>query len=181
MPDKKNNRARWDAHSMIEDARSLQNVVKELEKNGKTAGHEDHRLFIGRGLAGAILLSLATEIALKAWHCSDQGRVPVRTHDLLELFELLDPDTQEMLEASMRKLSPHSVCAEDPRFRNLNADFQAMFAAKMHPLRDVLREHRRANVQWRYPYEEPFASFETGEIDLALTVVIDAFCASRRS
>ena len=181
MSDKKNNRASWDAHSMIENARALQIVAKELEKNGNAAGQEDYRRFLGMGLAGPILLSLATEIALKAWQCSDRGRAPGRTHDLLRLFDLLNPDTQEILEARMRKQSPHSVWAGDPRFRNLNADFQAMFAAKMHPLRDVLREHRDANVHWRYLYEKPSASFETSEIDRALTVIIDAFFERRRS
>lgn len=181
MSDKKNNRAIWDAHSMIENARSLRIVAKELEKNGKEVGPGDYRLFLGMGMAGAILLSLATEIALKAWQCSDRGRAPVRTHDLLRLFELLDTDTQAMLEARMRKLSPHSAWAGDPRFRNLNADFQAMFAAKMHPLRDVLCEHRDANVDWRYLYERPFVSFETSEIDRALTVLIDAFYERRKS
>lgn len=181
MSDKKNNRASWDAHSMIENARSLQIVAKELGKNGNAAGQKDYRLLLGMGLASSILLSLATEIALKAWQCSDRGRAPVRDHDLLKLFNSLNPDTQEMLEARMRKLSPHSVWAGDPRFRNLNADFQAMFAAKMHPLRDVLREHRDANMHWRYLYEKPSAGFETSEVDRTLTVIIDAFHERRRS
>ena len=181
MSDKKNNHASWDAYSMIENARSLQLVAKELEKNGNAAGQSDYRLFLGIGLAGPILLLLATEIALKAWQCSDRGRAPVQPHDLLRLFDLLNPDTQEMLEARMRKLSPHSVWAGDPRFQNLNADLQDMLAAKLHPLRDVLREHRDANMHWRYLYEKPSARSETNEIDRALTVIVDAFYERRRS
>ena len=59
---------------------------------------------------------------------------------------------------------------------NLTPDLQEMFAARMQPLRDVLREHRNAHVLWRFFYEEEsFAKFETAEIDRALTVIIDAY------
>ena len=82
---------------MIESARSLQCVTKELEKNEYEAGQSDKWLFQGVVLAGPILLSLATEIALKAWQYSERERAPDRNHDLLKLFDLLKRDTQEML------------------------------------------------------------------------------------
>ena len=181
MSDKNNGRASWDADSMIENARSLQRVAKELEKNGHEAGQSDNWLFRGMILAGPILLSLATEIALKAWQCSEREKAPDRTHDLLRLFDSLKPDTQEMLEARMRKVSPHSVCAEQPGMQNLKPYLQDMLAAKMHPLRDVFCEHRNANVHWRFLYEKQWAKFETAEIDRALTVIIDAYAERRRS
>ena len=60
--------------------------------------------------------------------------------------------------------------------QNLGPLEQAMFAAKMHPLRDILRSHSDANVRWRYLHEETYrAQFETAEIDRALTVLIDAY------
>ena len=175
-------RASWNPDSMIENARSLQRVAKELNENGHEAAQSDEWLFRGMILAGPILLSLATEIALKAWLCLEQKKAPPRTHDLLELFDLLKQDTQEMLEARMRKVSRHSVCAEQPGMQNLKPYLQDMVAARMHPLRNVLCEHRNANVHWRYLYEkEPFAKFETGEIDCALTVIFDAYYKSWRS
>ena len=130
---------------------------------------------MGRLLAVPNLLSLATEIALKAWQCREQLKAPERTHDLLKLFQSLEPDTQEMLEARMRKVSPHSVWTEASGVQNLSPDVQDMFAARRHPLRDILRSHSDANMLWRYIYEEPEAKFETGEIDRALTVIIDAY------
>ena len=181
MADKNNNCASWDADSMIENAKSLQRVAKELEKDELEAGQSDNWLFQGMVLAGPILLSLATEIALKAWQCSEREKAPDRTHDLLKLFKSLKQDTQEMLEARMRKVSPHSVCAGEPRFRNLNPDLQDMLGARMHPLRAVLSSHCKAFQRWRYLYEESFAKFETAEIDRALTVIIDAYYKSRRS
>ncbi len=81
-----------------------------------------------------------------------------------------------MLEARMRKVSPDSVWAEAPGMQNLSPIEQEIFAAKMHPLRDVLRSHSDVNIRWRYIHEESYgAQFETGEMDLALTVIIDAY------
>ena len=182
MSDKNNDRTSWDADLMIENAKSLQRVAKELEKNRHEAGQSDNWLFRGMFLASPILLSLATEIAVKAWQCSEREKAPDRTHDLLRLFDSLKQDTREMLEAKMRKVSPHSVWAEQPGMQNLKPDLQEMLAAKTHPLRDVLREHHNANAHWRYLYEEKyFVKFETAEIDRALTVIIDAYYKRRRS
>lgn len=173
----------WETDSviMIRNAKALQRVVKELEKNkskpsdgwGKwDRGTEDQSLFLGRLLAVPNLLSLATEIALKAWLCSERQTAPERTHNLLKLFESLEQNTQEMLEARMRKVSPHSVWAGQPGMQNLGPFEQEMFAAKMHPLRDVLRSHSDANMRWRYLHEQTSSQqFETAEIDRALTVL----------
>ena len=188
MSGEQNPGAIWDVDSMIENAKALQRVVKELEKNksfpsdergNRDRGTQDRLLFMGKLLAVPNLLSLATEIALKAWLCWEQ-KAPERTHDLLKLFQSLEQNTQEMLEAKMRKVSPHSVWAGQPRMQNLGPLEQAMFAAKMHPLRDILRSHSDANMRWRYIYEEPEAKFETAEIDRALTVIIDAYEAKWR-
>lgn len=175
MSDKSNDYVSWDAGSMIENAKSLQRVAKELEKNGGETLRSDTRLFHGKFLAVPILLSLATEIALKAWWCRERNKAPKRTHDLLKLFDVLKQDTQEMLEARMRKLSPHSVWAAEPGMQNLNPDLQDMLGAKMHPLRDVLDAHRNANMHWRFLYEKPRGLFETAEIDRALTVIIGSY------
>ncbi len=83
------------------NAKSLQRVVKELERYGSESSTADPLLFQGSGLAGPILLSLATEIALKAWQCRERKNAPDRTHDLLDLFMGLEPDTQELLQARM--------------------------------------------------------------------------------
>ena len=192
MAGKQNHGKSWDADSMIRNAKALQRVVKELEKNkskpspsdgwGKwDRGTEDQLLFMGRLLAVPNLLSLATEIALKAWQCRERQKAPERTHDLLKLFHSLEQDTQEMLEARMQKVSPDSVWAEALRMQNLSPLEQEMLGAKMHPLRDVLRSHSDANMRWRYLHEQTSSQqFETAEIDRALTVIIDAYEARWR-
>lgn len=179
----------WETDSMImiRNAKSLQRVVKELENNkpesspldrwdNRDIGTQDRLLFMGKLLAVPNLLSLATEIALKAWRCRERQKAPERTHDLLKLFQSLEQNTQEMLEARMRKLSPYSVWAGQPGMQNLGPFEQEMFAAKMHPLRDILRSHNDANMRWRYLHEQTSSQqFEIAEIDRALTVIIDAY------
>ena len=186
MPGKQNHGKIWNADSMIENAKALQSVVKELEKDkskpslsdrwdNRNRGTQDQLLFLGKFLAVPNLLSLATEIALKAWQCRERQKAPDHIHNLLELFESLEQNTQEMLEARMRKVSPYSVWAGQPGMQNLGPFEQEMFAAKRHPLRDILRSHSDAYEHWRYLYEKSWAEFETGEIDRALTVIIDAY------
>ncbi len=176
----------WNADLMIMNAKALQRVVKELEKNrsklfpldewSKWNRDTEARLLLdGMFLAIPNLLSLATEIALKAWQCRERQAAPERTHNLLKLFQSLEQDTQEMLEARMQKQSPCPVWAVQPGMQNLSPLEQEMLEAKMHPLRDVLRSHSDVYERWRYLHEETSAQCELPEIDRALTVIIDAY------
>ena len=176
MNDQQKLYVRWYANSMIENAKSLQQVSKELDKNISGFDEADNFLFRGKLLSVPILLSLATEIALKAWVYQEQKKAPARIHDLLKLFDRLEPGTRELLEARMRKVSPHSIWAEQPGMQNLHPHLQEMLAAKMEPLRDVLDSHKNMYTDLRYVYEKqgPLA-IHTGELDLALTVIIDAY------
>ena len=79
--------ANCDAYSMIENARSLQRVAKELEWDWSKSPESDPVLFEGKFLASPILLTLAIEIALKAWLCRERKKDPPCIHDLLELFK----------------------------------------------------------------------------------------------
>ena len=92
LSDKHTDRAIVNADAMIEHAKSLQCVAKELEKHEHEAGHPDYLHVQGVFLAVPVLLSLATEIALKAWWCQEWNKAPTRIHDLLKLFEALKPE-----------------------------------------------------------------------------------------
>ena len=176
MPDNNNRDVSWNIYSMIENAKSLQRVAQELDKNISESSKADTVLFSGTLFAAPILLSLATEIALKAWWCRERKKAPGRIHDLLGLFNGLELSTQEMLEARMRKVSPYSIWVEQPGMQNHNSDLQEMLAAKMEPLRDVLASHKQAHTDYRYLYEKcEFLVFQSGELDRALTVIIDAY------
>ena len=77
----------WDPDWMIWNAKSLQHVVKELDRNGLESPQLNTLLFEGKFLAGPILLTLAIQIALKAWLCLERKEAPPRTHDVLKLFK----------------------------------------------------------------------------------------------
>ncbi len=163
MPDKKNHKAHWDPYWVIEDAKALQRVVEELRGKGSKSVEADPLLFQGKFLAAPILLSLALEIALKAWQRRERQGAPARSHDLLQLFEGLEEATQIRLQAQMPPLL-------DPWLG--------------WPIREGLREllgsHRDAFIKWRYPYEGDeegsiFKTFETAAVHQALTVLIDAY------
>ena len=145
---------------MIDHAKALQRAAKELSWEG--SNESDSMLFLGMISAEPILLSLALEIALKAWQCREKG-APKPSHDLLQLFEGLEEATQKRLEAKMPPLL-------DPWLG--------------WPIREGLREllcsHRKAFIKWRYPYEADeegsiFKTFETAAVHQALTVLIDAY------
>lgn len=181
MSDSESPDVKWNAEDMIDNARSLQRVVQDTETGSKQSLESDLLLFKGQLLAGAILLSLAAEIALKALLCWESNRAPVRTHDLLELYLSLSENTQDLLEARMRKVSPNSIWADQPGMQNLNSDAQELFHAKMHPMRDVFCSHRDSHTHYRYLYENHEGRFETGEINHALNVIIDVYYERRRS
>ena len=130
---------------------------------------------LGVLLAIPDLMLLATEIALKAWHCREQNVAAKPTHNLLKLFQSLNKETQEFMETKMRKLSHYSTYSEDPRFKNQSPDVQEMFGSKMNPLRDILSSHADLYTRWRYLHEGLPAKFESSEIDHALTVLIDTY------
>ena len=162
--------------AMIDEAKSLHRYAMELKRNESESSQSDRFLFMGKSRAVCILLSLATEIALKAWQVWEGKKEPDRTHDLLELFKSLKPDTQKMLEARMRKLSPYKA-----RFETKYPLPDDLYSHKdaFEPLRDVLCFHKDAFELWRYSYEiiiRGGASFETGDMDRALTVIVDAYC-----
>ena len=110
MPEKNNRNQRpaappetkqLDPYWMIQNAESLQRVAKHLGENSFESSELDPVLFTGTVLASPILLTLAVEIALKAWLCQEQKKDPPLTHDLLDLLNALEPSTRKTLEAQM--------------------------------------------------------------------------------
>lgn len=175
MPKEKNIQRGCDPDWMIDNAKALRRAAKELEQHRSKTDQTDNLLFLGVLLAVPDLLLLATEIALKAWHCRERNVAAKPTHNLLKLFRSLNNDTQEFMEAKMRKLSHYSRYSEDPRMKHQSPEVQEMFGARMNPLRDVLSSHADLYTRWRYSHEGLCANFETSEIYHALTVLIDTY------
>ena len=165
MPKNKKSRdANWDTDFMMSNAKSLQRVVKELERNGSISPQSDQLLFSGVFLAVPILLTFAIEIALKAWLFREQKKAPDRTHDLLKLFDSLDPSTQEVLEERMRSVEPYTI---EHLFEEGRPSYK--------PLRKLLSSHNNTFIDWRYIHEYAGGVAQTASLDRALTVIIDAY------
>ena len=158
-PDNKNSGERWDPDSMIWTAKSLQRVAKELDLPEEPS-QSDSLLFMGKFFAGPVLLTLATEISLKAWQCRERKEKPDRSHDLLELFDGLEEATRTWLAAQFPE-----VLSPVPGFPPIRPG-----------MRDTLCFHRNAFMRWRYLYENPGGNlFQTAELNEVLTAIIDAY------
>ena len=166
MPDDKNRKATWNTDGMIWHAKALQRVAKELNSDGSKSPKSDLLLFSGKLVAGPILLSLAIEIALKAWQCQERQGAPDPTHDLVKLFEGLEPATQKQLQEKM-------PAVPDPWLGPAFMVYEGLY--------ELLRSHRNEHTHWRYLYEDPFGKFETSELDRALTVIIGTYDKRWRS
>ena len=164
MPENKNRDASWDTDFMMSNAKSLQRVVKELEKNDASKSPQaDPLLFSGVFLASPILLLLAIELALKTWQCKERQGKHDPIHDLLKLFDSLKPETRELLEEGMRAVEPYSM---EHLFDGMRS---------WEPLRSLLSCHKDVFIKWRYMNEYGGRVVQTASLDRALTVIIDSY------
>ena len=85
----------------------------------------DTNLFSGTIQTVPIIMSLAIEIALKAWLIREQEKNSFpHIHDLVELFDRLKPTTKETLEVRMRNLSPDTFWGDQPSLIHVEPDFR---------------------------------------------------------
>ncbi len=130
---------------------------------GLGLAHEDH---IG---VEPMLLALSMEFALKAWFIWDHNTLKTeRSHNLLDLFELLDEASKERL---------------DREFRENVAPHHTNFFGSDYGIRDVLYKHAKAFVQWRYLHEkrEQGISFDLTTFVATLELVLNEFSTLYRS
>ncbi len=140
-------------------ARSLQEVVKSFENRADPSSNA--HLFEGQFIASPVLLSLAMELALKAWWTHEvKDRAVLRTHDLLKLFDGLPEQTRKRLENSY----PEPPTSHNPLLLPARKD-----------LRSLLELNRTKFVEWRYLHELSNSSFPDGQFKVALSSVIDEF------
>lgn len=155
----------WQSYRMMETAKGLHRVADEMYKS-ENSPDSDRILFSGKFVAVPVLMTLAMEIALKAWQCRERNGEPDRKHDLLELFESLDETTQARL--------------QERALEYLHPTLGPMFSPDRSGLEWVLWAHREVFRRWRYSYEMRNGNFETGHFNMALTVVIGMFEESAR-
>ena len=172
MTDTAKNKKHLSPYFMMEHARALLRVAQEVDRDSPSPA-SDPALFSGRLIAAPVLLSLATEIALKAWLCRE-GKAPVRSHDLFCLFCGLEPATQKRLEEAVQPPHQREVLEllRVPEFLEGTLD---PCMVDLYGLRDILRIYRKAFEEWRYRYEYPWGTFDTARLSEVLTIIIDEY------
>ena len=162
----------FDTDFMIQSAAGLQSVAMKIHREGKSAlDQHDYPGFIGSFQAAPILQALGIEIALKAWICRESKGSYPNDHDLLCLFERLDRKTQDLLEEAWQQ-GRGAGTVDDP-IHELPAPMRLI--RRPSSLREVLDEHRRVFVSWRYLHEIPDERPGSGILDRVLTVLIGAY------
>ena len=130
----------WDTFHLIDKARSLQHAAEYLYNRPEAQSPQKDLLpFTASFQAAPLLLAFATELALKAFICSERPGAPPKIHDLYHLYEALQSDTQTCLNTRFQILhpdSPHLLFAPDPDGK---------------PVRAILYSHRNMFNEWRYP------------------------------
>ncbi len=165
-----------DPDFMMDHARALLRVAQELDKgNSSPASDRDFFSSYGHAIAMPVLLSLATEIALKAWLCRE-GKSPIRSHDLFRLFCGLEPATQKRLEEAVQPPSPYrQYVLERLGIPTLLEGTEDPDAAHFQGLRDIFRIYSKAFEEWRYRYEDLEGMFATDRFIEILTIIIDEY------
>ena len=110
-----------------------------------------------------MLLALAMEFALKAWFVWDYDRHdPIRTHNLVELFDQLPSSSQERLSSVFQ----NRVVPVSPTARFME-----------YGIRDILEHHKNVFVEWRYLHEDrdQGISFDFSTFIATLELVLDEF------
>ncbi len=149
----------WLPDLMIRRAESLRRVAEEISRGGEKAGPEDSLLFEGTMLAEPVLLSLAAEIALKAWQCRERSGAPDRDHDLVALFDGLGDESRKRLEEKM------------PEHESPLRGFPPVYPG----MRNALTQCRSVFVEWRYAHEHQSVNAEVGILNTALKAIIQAY------
>ena len=161
----KNSEEILDTNKMILAAKGLQRIAQRMEEE---LAESDSLANWGEFLATPVLLTLATEIALKALKCQERNGPHLRSHDLLELFDDLGTATQKRLETKMPRTA-------DPLLELTNRF--SRWPTVRPGIKETLCYHRKAFEDWRYSYENPEAedTFYATGFSKALTAIIEVY------
>ncbi len=129
-----------DSNMMMKEAEGLGEAAQQLTKPILGKGMDLSQIPpLGFLLSSIILQALAAELALKSTHSILFGRYP-KTHDLLQLFQGLNPDAIDKIEDLYRTMS-----------RVVNAGKPTPVVVG--DVQDVLRKHKSSFETWRYFHE----------------------------
>ena len=149
---------------MILNATTWLSLAQELEQNLPNSMAENPYLYYGARASLPILLSLATETALKAWYWRDHKKAPPMKHHLLPLFDSLNPTSQDLLN---QRISTLQLCLKNQPDTPKNLHKTS--------LRETLSLHNDTFILWRYPTHYKLSHIKVPSLRLALAVIIDSY------
>ena len=130
---------------MIDCANGLRLVAEKIKCDQPGSDR-----FLGSLVAGPVLLALGIELALKAWIFVTLGKSdPIRKHDLVILFGMLDSETQSLLEDAWQRGRGGHEILKSPRKMTL----KDLIQPRPSTLVEVLDHHRDLFERWRYSHE----------------------------
>ena len=154
---------------VISIAKSLQYLVRELKETNKIDG-PNRGSHSAKVLTAPLLLALATELGLKALRYQETKKEPLHIHDLIDLFNDLEEDTQTELESAFERLG-----------ENTRGRLEAMLPKPPSKIRYVLQENKDVFVHWRYSFEHISLCCHTRELDEVISAIIETYYKHSRS
>lgn len=140
----------------------LDKLAKQAQSQGKADLNEHAKEAMGCASGSVVLRALAAEMALKAIIIK-QGEDYPRIHDLLKLYEQLSVENRRLIEAMYQ-----AWCEQNrPPINTVQG------TALSPPLSQVLREHRRDAVAWRY-LDEPNLNTTFHDLPPVVAILIAA-------
>ena len=139
--------AHWNVHRSLEMLQGLQNsamlLIREMDDHVKQrdTGGGQHPNMMGNAVAAIVLTSYATELALKTLQAQIKPTErPPRGHNLLELYDALEPATKSEAQGLICKLKPMG---------SLN------WVGETPDIRALIQQGNSNFSDWRYLPEKP--------------------------
>ena len=136
----------WNVHRSLELMQGLESagflLLQELDTHlaQRDSGRGSHPEMLGTATAAILLTSFGVEIAIKTLHAqTNPNERPPRGHELLDLFDALDPD---------------SKVSADRILRTLPAIGQSDWVGRKN-IRECIKLGSRNFTDWRYMSERP--------------------------
>lgn len=101
----------------------------------------------------------------------EQKKKPPHTHDLLELFNALEPTTRKVLEAQMPGLTMFPVGFPEGAPYPQESLPEVLWSCRI-PDKSRHKGYTDAHTYWRYIHEKGWGTCRTGELDQALTLIV---------
>ena len=136
----------WNVHRSLETLQGLESssmqLIQQMDEyiSKRNSGGGQHQNMIGNAVAATVLTSHAAEVALKTLHAQMKpDKRPPHGHDLLDLFDELDPKIKDEAQSLLLTLPPLGA--------------QNWIGASPH-IRALIKQGKSNFTDWRYGVSE---------------------------